>query len=60
MYYGHDRCNISAYMRNKTAMFMGFDDQIEIVEPCNYVSNVAYYHATTRICDYPEWSISDD
>ena len=30
------------------------------MEPCNYVSNVAYYHDTTRICDYPDWSISDD
>lgn len=26
-------------------------------EPCNYVSNVAYYHSATRICDYPDWSI---
>ena len=25
------------------------------MEPCNYVSNVAYYHSATRICQYPEW-----
>lgn len=27
-----------------------------IYEPCNYASNVAYYHSATRICDYPDWS----
>lgn len=27
-----------------------------IYEPCNYVSNVAYYHSATRVCDYPDWS----
>ena len=29
-------------------------------EPCNYASNMAYYHSTTRICDYPDWSIGAD
>ena len=33
-YYGEGRCNITAYMRNKTAMFPGFEHQMEIVEPC--------------------------
>jgi len=27
-------------------------------EPCNYASNLAYYHAVTKICDYPNWSVS--
>jgi hypothetical protein len=31
-----------------------------IYEPCNYVSNVAYYRSATRICDYPDWSVPDD
>jgi len=31
-----------------------------IYEPCNYVSNVAYYRSATRICDYPDWSIGDN
>lgn len=31
-----------------------------IYEPCNYVSNVAYYRSATRICDYPLWTLSDD
>jgi len=26
-------------------------------EPCNYVSNLAYYHSATRVCDYPDWSL---
>lgn len=27
-----------------------------IMEPCNYVSNVAYYHTVMRTCEYPEWN----
>ena len=30
-----------------------------IYEPCNYASNIAYYHAATRICDYPNWNVDD-
>jgi hypothetical protein len=29
-------------------------------EPCNYVSNLAYYHSVTKICDYPNWSTSKE
>ena len=31
---------------------------ISIYEPCNYASNVAYYHVVTSICDYSDWSLS--
>ena len=31
---------------------------IGIYEPCNYASNVAYYHVVTSICDYQDWSLS--
>ena len=32
-----------------------------IVERCNYVSNVAMYHSTIRICEYDDqWSISPE
>lgn len=27
-----------------------------VEEPCNYVSNVAFYHAATRVCTYPDWN----
>ena len=30
------------------------------MEPCNYASNIAYYHSTTRICDYPDWSLDQN
>ena len=33
---------------------------IGIYEPCNYASNVAYYHVVTSICKYEDWSVSDD
>jgi len=47
-------------MRRKSADFTGIGENktILIEEPCNYVSNVAFYHSVTRICDYPDWSIS--
>ena len=28
-------------------------------EPCNYVSNVAYYHSVTKMCNY-NWSTTDE
>lgn len=29
-----------------------------VVEPCNYASNVAYYRAVKKICDYKDWKSS--
>lgn len=30
------------------------------MEPCNYVSVIAYYHSVLKLCDYDEdWSIDD-
>lgn len=32
-----------------------------IYEPCNYASNIAYYHAATKVCEYGDnWSIPED
>jgi hypothetical protein len=42
------------YRENNPELF-GKEDMI-IYEPCNYASNVAYYHSATRVCDYPDWS----
>ena len=48
-------------MRNVSHPLAGLASKnIQIMEPCNYVSNVAFYHSTTRICDYPDWKISKD
>lgn len=30
---------------------------IPIWEPCNYASNIAYYHTTTEICNRPTWTL---
>merc|ERR1719348_2085878 len=30
---------------------------IGIYEPCNYASNLAYYHVVTMICDNTEWTL---
>ena len=47
-------------MRRTPADFGIGDNEILIEEPCNYVSNIAFFHSATRICDYPNWSISSD
>jgi len=52
------RCVVPPYRENKTANF-GADNML-IEEPCNYASNIAFYHASTRICDYPDWTVSED
>ena len=54
------RCTVAPYMRNKSSDFGSGRDLILIEEPCNYVSNIAYFHSATRICDYPDWSVSSD
>lgn len=34
------------------------ENNIKVMEPCNYVSNVAYYHGVLKLCEYgDEWSI---
>ena len=48
--------NIVPWSRNTPEIF-GKDGMI-INEPCNYVSNMAYYHSVSRTCDYPNWSIT--
>lgn len=34
--------------------------QMPIYEPCNYASNIAYYHTVTEICDHPWWYMPQD
>ena len=30
---------------------------MDIYEPCNYASNIPYYHITTQFCDHsPKWT----
>ncbi len=31
-----------------------------IYEPCNYASNLAYYHTATEICAKERWSLPTD
>jgi len=57
-YVNDTRCPVGPYEKNSSAPF-GKEGMI-IYEPCNYVSNVAYYRSATRVCDYPDWSIDTD
>lgn len=34
--------------------------EVLIMEPCNYASNIAYYHSAVRFCDYPDWHMEQD
>ena len=34
--------------------------QMSIWEPCNYASNLAYYHTVTEICARQEWNLPED
>lgn len=55
------RCPVGNYkewLANKDGEPFG-DQKMTIFEPCNYSSNIAYYHAATRICDYPDFSIDE-
>ena len=31
-----------------------------IFEPCNYASNIAYYHTVTEICGRQDWNVPDE
>jgi len=56
------RCKVGYYLEylwDKAGGSFG-EEKMEIYEPCNYASNVAYFHASTRICDYPDFSIEPD
>lgn len=33
---------------------------VDVYEPCNYVSSVAYYRAAVRVCDYTGWKLSKE
>ena len=46
---------MEGYTRQWAFFGNGTDRQMLIMEPCNYVSNIAYYHSTVRTCDYPDW-----
>jgi hypothetical protein len=53
------RCDVvGTYKESMSEVFN--DEGMIIYEPCNYASNIAYYHSATRICDYPNWSISQE
>jgi hypothetical protein len=58
----NSRCPVGDYMEFKANPAGGIfgSSNVTIEEPCNYASNVAYYHSATRICDYPNFSLPDD
>jgi len=54
-YIDDTRCPVGPYQRSTPHEF-GVE-KMTVYEPCNYVSNVAYYRSATRICDYQDWTI---
>lgn len=54
---GSKRCGRQEYREFDTGKSSTFgDDKMLAMGPCNYVSNIAYYHSVTKICDYSDWS----
>jgi len=51
-------CSGDPWLR-KTPELFG-PEKIIMYNPCNYVSNVAYYHATNRVCTYPDFASGQD
>ena len=45
--------------RQGKSAFLGSSDPYLVVEPCNYASNIAFYHGALKICDYPNWQKSN-
>lgn len=44
----------------RSNQFFG-ENNFVAMEPCNYVSNIAYYHGVLKLCDYDEdWSVGPD
>jgi hypothetical protein len=56
------RCGTTSYIeQDKNVLGNVFNEEGMIIfQPCNYASNIAYYHSASRICDYPKWSVSED
>jgi len=53
------RCFYTEYVEyNESKQEYVGRNKILIYEPCNHVSNLAFLHGATKICDYPNWSIS--
>lgn len=57
-YYKGSNCYGHNWIRSTPELFG--PEKIEMIEPCNYVSNVAYYHAANSVCNYPEFKSGDD
>ena len=50
------RCDVGDY-KEDTLVTFGEENMI-IYEPCNYASNIAFYHAAIRACNY-NWTIDE-
>jgi len=57
-YVNDTRCPVGPYMRNTSSTF-GSDNMV-VYEPCNYVSNVAYFRSAVRVCNYANWTASTE
>lgn len=46
------------WKEGKQAFFGSVENSSKMLvyEPCNYASNVAFYHSCTQICDLRNWS----
>ena len=55
-------CSASGYVEGRSAKYAYFgkdERKVQIMEPCNYASNMAFYHGALRACDHPNWKGSE-
>lgn len=55
-----DRCLNTIYTEYRQGKNANIGrNNIMYYEPCNSVSNLAFLHGVTKICDYPDWSMPE-
>ena len=52
-------CDKAGWYESIEGVYYDFGD-VQICEPCNYASNMAYYHSMLRVCDYPHWTLGTE
>ena len=53
-------CNYGHMERDHKYFGRGTPREIFALQPCNYVSNIVFYHSAVRLCQYDKWSIPEE
>ena len=60
----NDKCYDNNWWEGRTKQWSYFnrggDREMLVMEPCNFVSNMAFYHSALRICNYPDFHVDEE